>query len=92
MTYVEVKNVKGTANNQPPDGYSSWLDFWEKKKGMKADSCKVFDCSGSPDVGGHVIKVNEGSTEYILPMCYSCNNESEDEIFNVLDSDLVPVA
>ena len=36
MSYIEVKNKKGTADNPPPSGYSSWLDYWEKKKGQKA--------------------------------------------------------
>lgn len=91
MEFVEVKNKKGTSGNPPPAGCTSWLDFWEKKKGKKATKCEVLSCNGGPDVGGHVIKVGEGSKEYIVPMCYDCNNKSEDEVFKVWDLDLVPV-
>lgn len=91
MSYIDVKNKKGTANKDLPIGYSSWLDFWEKKKGKKADACEVLGCKSNPDVGGHVIKSGEGGKEYILPMCYSCNNKPEGEVFKAWESDLVPV-
>ena len=55
MASIEVKNKKGTADKTPPSGYSSWLDFWEKKKGKKATTCEVLGCDGSPDLGGHLI-------------------------------------
>jgi hypothetical protein len=91
MAYVSVKNKKGTSPNPPPAGYSSWLEYWEKKKGKKATKCEVRNCSGKPDLGGHVIKVGEGGKEYILPMCSSCNNKPDTEIFEAWDGDLVPV-
>ena len=91
MSFIEVKNKKGTGEKNPPSDYDSWLDFWEKKKGKKATECEVLLCKGKPDLGGHVVKVKEGSKEYILPMCYSCNNKPEDEVFKSWESDLVPV-
>lgn len=91
MSFIEVKNKKGTADNPPPSGYKSWLEFWEKTKGKTATKCEVLLCNGRPDVGGHVIKNGEGAKEYILPMCYSCNNKSENEIFKAWENDLVPV-
>ncbi|WP_299114340.1 hypothetical protein [uncultured Winogradskyella sp.] len=91
MGYIHVKNKKGTANNNPPNGYSSWLDFWEKKKGKKATICEARYCNGTPDVGGHVIKAGQGGKEYILPICYSHNNKSENEEYEAWESDLVPV-
>ena len=91
MSYIKIKNKKGTSEKTPPYGYDSWLDFWEKKKGQKATICEVRGCSNSPDVGGHVIKSGEGSKEYILPMCYSCNNKPDDEEFEAWESDLVSV-
>ena len=90
MAYINVKNKKGTTS-PPPPGYSSWLDFWEKKKGKKATICEARGCSGKPDVGGHVIKAGEGGKEYILPICYAHNNLSETEIYQAWESDLVPV-
>ena len=91
MSFIDVKNKKGTADKNPPAGYSSWLEFWEKKKQKKATECEVMLCKGTPDLGGHVIKAGEGSKEYILPMCYSCNNKPENEVFKAWESDLVSV-
>ena len=91
MSYIDVKNKKGTADNNPTAGYTSWLDFWEKKKGKKATKCEAMSCSGNPDVGGHVIKSGEGGKEYILPLCSSHNNKPEDEVFKAWENDLVPV-
>ena len=91
MSFIEVKNKKGTADKTPPAGYSSWLDFWEKKKGKTATECEVFGCQGNPDLGGHVIKAGEGSKVYILPMCSACNNKPEDEVFKAWEGDLVSV-
>ncbi|MBN1398797.1 MAG: hypothetical protein JXA06_12265 [Bacteroidetes bacterium] len=91
MPFIKIRNKKGTANKFPPPGYTSWLDFWEKKKGMGATKCEVMLCAKKPDVGGHVIKVGGGKEEYILPMCYGCNNKPEDEVFKAWDSDLVAV-
>lgn len=91
MTFIKVKNKNGTADKNPPSGYKSWLDFWESKKGKKATICEAMSCSGKPDVGGHVIKSGEGGKEYILPICYSCNNKSDDTEYQAWDNDLVPV-
>lgn len=91
MAVIKIKNKKGTSEKTPPTGYCSWLDFWEKKKGKNADKCEAWMCSGKPDVGGHVIKSGQGNTEYILPLCYACNNKPEGEEFEAWDSDLVPV-
>jgi len=67
------------------------LDFWEKKKGKKATTCEVFGCNGNLNFGEHVIKSGEGGKEYILPMCYDCNNKTKDEVFKAWESDLIPV-
>ncbi len=90
MSFIDVKNKKGTADKSPP-GYSSWLEFWEDKKGKKADTCEVSGCTDDPDVGGHVIKVGKGGKEYILPICYTCNNKPGDEVFQAWENDLVSV-
>ena len=91
MSLIYVKNKKGTTDKLLPYKYSSWLDLWEQKKGKEASGCSVYECTGSSDLGGHVIKVGEGGKEYILPMCYSCNNKPEDELFRAFESNLVSV-
>ncbi|MCE7579437.1 hypothetical protein LZS94_18130 [Aliivibrio fischeri] len=91
MSFIDVKNKNGTADKNPPAGYKSWLDFWESKKGKKATTCEVLTCSGGPDVGGHVIKSGKGNKEYILPICYSCNNKPDDSVFKAWENDLESV-
>jgi hypothetical protein len=89
--FADVKNKRGTAHRIPPPGYTSWLDFWEKTKNTKADNCEVVSCIKKAQLGGHVIKVGEGGKEYILPMCYQCNNKPENEVFKAWQLNLVPV-
>jgi len=92
MSYIKVKNKNGTADKNPPAGYTSWLDFWEKKKGKKATTCEALSCDRNADVGGHIIKSGEGGKEYILPICYSHNNKPDNEEYQAWENDLVPVA
>jgi hypothetical protein len=76
---ILVKNINGTANRIPPVGYSSWLDFWEKKTGLKATKCNNVACSTTKDlVGAHVIKVNSVDQKwYIVPLCKACNAKTD---------------
>lgn len=92
MRFITVKNKRGTADKTPPKGYSSWLDFWEKKKDRTADTCRVFYCGGRAEVGGHVYIAGSGGKEYILPLCKSCNNKPDDESFLDIEDDLVAVS
>lgn len=91
MPFIKIKNKKNTAEKTPPTGYDSWIEFWERGKAKKATTCEVLGCGGDPDVGGHVIKSGEGGKEYILPLCYSCNNKPDGEEFEAWESDLVSV-
>ncbi len=91
MSYIDVKNKKGTVEKNPPSGYGSWLGFWESEKGKKSTSCEVSGCNNSAVLGGHVIKSGGYGKEYILPMCHSCNNKEDGEIFEAWESDLVSV-
>ncbi|MGE0566579.1 MAG: hypothetical protein AB7O73_01405 [Bacteroidia bacterium] len=91
MSFINVRNKKGTADKTPPDEYTSWLDFWEKNKGKKATECEATLCYKKATVGGHVIKDGKGGKEYILPLCHFHNGQSEDEIFNAWENDLIPV-
>ena len=88
---VKVRNKKGTGSKTPPSGYSSWLEYWEDKKGQKATECKAHGCDGSADVGGHVIKSGQGGKEYILPICNGHNALPEDKEYTAWEDDLVPV-
>lgn len=91
MAFIDIKNKKGTSGNTPPAGYSSWINFWEKKKGRIATQCLANNCHGNPDNGGHVIKAGQGGKEYILPICDTHNNKSEDFVYQAWESDLVAI-
>lgn len=91
MAFVSVKNKNGTSKNPAPSGYTSWLDFWEKKKGKKADVCERLHCTSKAEDGGHVIKSGDGPKEYILPLCKDCNHPSNTSEFKAWENDLIPV-
>lgn len=86
---VKVKNLLGTSDNSAPYGYSSWLDFWEKSTGRKANKCANIDCNLKATVGAHVIKTSGTKEWYIVPLCDGCNNYHNEDGFFVNDSDLV---
>ncbi len=87
---VLVKNLSGTTGKTLPKGYTSWLDFWEKKKGKNSFYCRKILCNQIAEVGGHVIIKNTTNKEYIVPICKSCNNTYDHE-FYVAESDLVEI-
>ena len=86
---MKVKNVVGSSRFPAPQGFSSWLDYWEKKSGQKATFCGASSCWGTNLVGAHVKKA-EGYDQswYITPLCVSCNQRAD--TFEVY-STLVPV-
>ena len=86
---TKVKNVVGSSRFPAPSGYSSWLDYWEKKTGTKKSICGVSGCSKKELVGAHVQKVNSTDQKwYITPICGDCNKRTDE--FDVV-WDLVPV-
>jgi len=92
MKYVNVKNTKNTATN-PPTGYSNWLDLWEKKQGVKAYNCEAMLCNGKAKTIGCVIKIDDiKPTKYIIPLCNYHYNIPSNELFEVWESDLVPIS
>lgn len=87
---VYVKNLHGTSDNNPPNGYTSWRDFWEKKTGRKFGICSAIDCEEDAEVGGHVKKTNSQKW-YIVPLCKEHNSSANDEEFLIMKDDLCPV-
>lgn len=84
-----VKNVNGSSRWPAPSGYSSWLDYWEKKSGKTVSICGASGCSNKDLVGAHVQKANSTDKKYyITPICHSCNQRTDE--FNVV-WDLIPV-
>lgn len=74
MSIQTVHNINGTADNNPPAGYSSWKDFWEKKSGLSANYCHKVGCVGTDRiVGAHVQIEGYGYSWYIVPLCHGDN-------------------
>ncbi len=76
---VKVKNINGTSGRLP-SGYTSWLDYWERKSGEKASVCHAYSCSTKTELVGAHVKKAEGSDNswYIVPLCKGCNKITGD--------------
>ena len=86
-----VKNLNGTADNRPPEGYSSWKEYWEANKNRKFSLCSCLSCCKPATVGGHVKKVYGSGEWYIVPICYEHNNLSDYQPYEVADFDMLRV-
>lgn len=94
---VLIKNATDTSSLQPPFPYSTWIEYWESRKGKLSEStlyrCPASGCNSSvyrKDLDGcHVKKVNDPSKKtYIIPLCSSCNHRTDS--FYVDENLLVP--
>lgn len=73
MSYL-VTNVAGSSSRAAlPSGYTSWIDFWEKKTGLKANYCKETSCINMATDGAHVQVSGQGDYWYIVPLCHRHN-------------------
>lgn len=86
-----VKNIRGSSDNNPPKGYSSWKEYWEDKKHRKFSGCSCITCPRMAEVGGHVKKVYGSGEWYIVPICSKHNSPSYTDSFEVRDDDLLRV-
>ncbi len=96
---MKIHNVTGSSkvSAKPPYPYTSWLKYWEAKKGFVLDPNKWYNCPACGNAfqrknfdGCHVQKY--GSTDrkwYIIPLCDSCNQSTG--ILEVDETLLVPV-
>jgi hypothetical protein len=87
-----VENVKGSSNEMLPHGYSSWIEYWEKRSYRKAQKCSRIDCNQTKNIeGAHVYIIGENvEKEYITPLCREHNNPNVTEEFDVNET-LVPI-
>ena len=85
-----IKNVSGSSRFTKPNGYTSWLAYWEAQTGSKATFCSANGCFSRDLVGARVQKAYSNDNKwYIVPLCSSCNQRTD--TFNVPDNLLVPV-
>lgn len=60
-----VKNINGTGKRLP-DGYSSWIKFWEAKTGQTAKN----------GIGGHVKKADSTDNSWYIADITSAQNSA----------------
>lgn len=98
MSYIKVKNGEKTSDRKTSSGIS-WLEYWEQNTRHAAIGCSVRGCHETVEVGAHVYKLSENfypnspglePIYYIVPMCKRCNNPQNEEVMEVLESDLYP--
>lgn len=88
MRYT-VTNVIGSGSKAVlPSGYSSWIDFWQKKTGRIANYCHCTTCPQRATDGAHVYVLGYGNNWYIVPLCHAHNLTSGSF---VVEGPLVPV-
>lgn len=91
MTY-KVHNLQ-EGNRPVPAGYSSWLNYWERKVGHAAGNChkRPNTCQNDATDGAHVqLDASYGNNNwYIVPLCH-LHNLQRGETFWV-EGPLVPV-
>lgn len=72
-----VKNLNGTAGKKCTcPGSNSWLEHWERKAHQHATQCAA--CTKKAEIGGHVKKVGQECTHYIVPLRKACNMRTDD--------------
>jgi hypothetical protein len=95
---VNVVNGSNTAKIPFPEGYNSWISYWNDKKNKTAKWCR--QCREKPSEldGAHVqyVKKNdEGKWQrvsglFLVPLCSKCNNPNNTTVFSVKKNDLIP--
>ena len=85
---VKVKNLQGTGRDRCDCNCTSWLEHWKNISNKSPSHCGRISCNAIPVCGGHVKKVAPEMTQYIIPLCYSCNNQRDLE-FYALEEELV---
>jgi len=87
---ARVKNVQGK-HYEIPYGFDSWLDYWETYKGEEAGKCSKYFCQKDAVEGGHVVRVPDDGSIYLVPICYTHNHYTFTSEYYVPDSALLKV-
>jgi len=103
---VYVANAPGEDYDPTvPDGYDSWIDYWNKKRypnnERTAGQCRNCKKKTNDLDGGHVEYCEQRSDGkwyyckakgiYITPLCPECNNPNNTAVFTLDDSDLIKI-
>ena len=85
----KYKNLHGTSDRNPPNGYISWKEYVIGKLGYWPSTCSCIGCNSVPTVGAHVIKVDSYDRRwYIAPLCSYHNNQFGEQL-NLYDNYVV---
>lgn len=68
---IKVKNKNGSPIKKLPNGFNSWLEYWEYKKVRDVDNCSIRFCVNHANTGEYVSNANAKSEKYIIPICNS---------------------
>ena len=86
-----VHNLNGTAKNDLPAGYTSWLSYWADYSGQLVGECSVIGCRQVAMHGAHVQKDDgKDRRHYIAPMCAYHNEQKGKHLELDDDVELVP--
>ena len=85
---VSVHNVLDTKDEPIPEGYESFLDYWEKESGQACPSeCQAIDwhitangaIADKTDIVGAHVRIDTipcpDDYAWIVPLCKHCNND-----------------
>jgi hypothetical protein len=95
---VKVVNAINTAELPLPEGYDSWISYWNDKKNKPAGMCRRCGTKTSVLNGAHVQYVKKNAKKewqrvsglFLVPLCSKCNNPNNTTIFSVNKNDLIP--
>ena len=73
---TEVKNARGTGDDEPVGG-GSWKEFYEERRTWPK-TCRIRRCSKDATAGAHV-KIEGEYGEWIIPMCAEHNHPSNED-------------
>ena len=80
---LEIKNIRGTAMDNKPSGYRSWIEYFQDY-GWNQNTCAVGGCTNQYQHGAHEYarkreETRTPSKQWIVPLCPSCNHPSRNE-------------
>jgi hypothetical protein len=95
---VKVVNAINTADLPLPEGYDSWISYWNDQKNKTAGCCRQCGKKTSDLNGAHVQYVKKNTENkwqrvpglFLVPLCTECNHPNNNNVFSVKKNDLVP--
>jgi hypothetical protein len=78
---MQVQNIPGTGDDEPPSGFASWKDFY-KSHHLWPKMCRIHGCTRKKLHGGHV-NILGVRGDWIIPICARHNHPSETEEMSV---------